>query len=554
MLPPELMIPIGSTEVSVTEVLRRIEWGDDLSYRINENDNLVVLYYSVDQRFNFKIPTVTSEEFTSIIRRDIVTDVDWVLNPGIFDEIFEIEVDIDADERISGVLLHSFDVELSVTASGGVDLSQIRFVTILDENVTQMDYVGTAADGITREPRPVNGGKVEDHTSRFSGTSGSAMLRYENIRVEPTAENTLPLGVRIAVDYPVAIPAGSTISYEYRVVDLEWTVLYGEFSPARRVGDHSETHDFDLSDFDGFRFVDPRITVNIESNVGTTFEFWIDYIEAFHSSDPTGTAVRAVFNNASTGNVDSESTHIAISNRPRYPWSEMIQAGIGPFNRIDGRTNLLFDQDITPNRMKYEYSVAHFNAPGDHNTPHFLTHNAGLNLKAVAELPLWVRNRRPGEERGYRHSETITGMNLPHELRDVPHDALEEVRLELRIRNGFATDVSFEITEFLDGDENKIDVPGFPKTYEIDAPPIVASGTQRGSVDHAAVGVQILRIELTGEQFEKIRLADQMTFNLIVDLKDGESPMRVTPQDFFGVQVGVYVKSNLDSSIINAFD
>ena len=105
----------------------------------------------------------------------------------------------------------------------------------------------------------------------------------------------------------------------------------------------------------------------------------------------------------------------------------------------------------------------------------------------------------------------------------------------------------------MDNDGNKIDVPGFPKTYEIAAPPIVDSEPQKGSVDHAAITQELVPIRITGEQFEKIRLADQMTFNLIIDLKDGESPMRVTPQDFFGVQVGVYVKSNLDSGIFNEF-
>jgi len=540
MLPPELMLPIGHANMNIMRILDSVSWNDGVSHGVNERDNLVVLFYSANQTFNFRIPEFTSEKF-NVLSRTVSTE-------GYFEEAFEMDINdnILVDGHIKSVLLRNFNVELTVTASPGVDLSQIEFTTILFDNVIQMDYVGTAADGISRQPVEINNGNVPHEYKRFPAGGGSIIFQFENIWVHPRNDNELPFKIRLTADNAAAIPVGSTITYEYRIVDLEWTVIYGDFPPARRIDEHSETHSFDISDFDGFRFVDPRITIDIESNVGTTFEFQIDFIEAFHSDNPTD-VVRAVFNNPSTGNIDSESTYALINKRPRYPWSDPVSMFMNerPFDRHDGRTNLLFDRPITPNRMRYEYSVSHTNVPDDYDTPHFLTPHAGLEITAIAELPLWLRERREGEERGFRLTETIYDIDLERVLPDV---RLEGVKVRLRVRNGLPSDVLFTVAEFLDKDGNNIDIPGFVMSYRIYAPPTNPNGT----VNHAAVAPRDLYIRLNEEQYDRFRLVDQIVYHLHADLKNlPDSHIRITPDDFFSVHVGVLLRGDLHTGMFN---
>jgi|GEM_PF-6372706 len=527
MLPPELMLPIGVLDMNIMRILDQINLSDGMEIRESGGDT-VSIFYSITEDFDFKIPELDYSKFGTI-ERTLTTSATNI-------ELLEIDINEDINvEHIESVLLSVFDVRLEITATGTVDWSGIQITTELYHNVTQMDETGR-----------IEQGNVAPETHHL-GDGQSVLISYRNIWVTPTNYNTLPMTVTVTAEAG-AIPAGSSITYTYSVEKADWRVAFGLFPASMIARNPNQIHDFDISDFDGFRFYDPRINISVRHNVGTSFRFWVDFIEAFNSVDPIGTSVRAWFNNANTGWMDSDSTFADVYRRPARWWSEPETAFIGRFDRHDGRTNLLFDDEVTPNRLRYSFSAESYRvSPDPIGTPHFITPDAFVTVTASAEIPLWLRERRPGEERGYQLTDTVFDLDLENTLPTNSVD-LDEVRLELRINNGLPFDVIFEIIAFLDKDGNRIDVPNFEIDERIQAPPTNADGT----ANHAAVQRQIVAIEINDEQFEKIRFADQMVFRMHADLMDHpESHIRITANDFFRIQVGVFVKGDLNTGMFN---
>lgn len=529
LLPEELTLPIGKTQFTVPDILDRLNL-EDISIEMTGNEINIVL--SDSETFTYRALNLADEVPELNISSHINSlPPGTVIGGGNMDEIpLRFVLDINNDmvkERIDSAHISLFEVEMTVTATN-IDLSKIEIDTEFESSNVYMLDGSTTKRTIT----PVNG--------------AASQLTYNNLVIIPagTDRKGIPMDVTIRVKQgeTITIQSGTTLGISYKIKALDYSVIYGKIPPAV-LDTHNNTHNFDISDFDGFYFANPQITIDVESNVGIYFLFNIDYIRAYKDTDPVNTTVYADFDG-------QQSTTWRMVNRSMEPFT-WFEEHIGTYDK-DNNTDALFSEH-TPNVLEYGYSVSAAESLEPEDKPFFITKDAELTVYARADVPLYFK-----ENSHMSYNDTISGLDLGETFPEKIE--LDTCILELKVLNGLPVRAILKMKELLDENGNPLrDRSGNIITlskdeYIIKAPAVHTTGTpdKIGTVIDPLLTV--VEIPLNLDDYHNLLKTNKIVYEVLVDRDSSDERIHFTPNDMFSIELGLYLKAKITTDDINDID
>jgi hypothetical protein len=99
----------------------------------------------------------------------------------------------------------------------------------------------------------------------------------------------------------------------------------------------------------------------------------------------------------------------------------------------------------------------------------------------------------------------------------------------------------------LDSNGAKINTTLDDTSYVINAPTIASDG----KVVVSSIAAQIIKVNVSKTQFEDLKKAKSVMFNVTADGKDSSTAIHFTTTDSFVVRLGVFVKGNTVRNLSN---
>ena len=293
--------------------------------------------------------------------------------------------------------------------------------------------------------------------------------------------------------------------------------------------------DFDLSFLDGFKLHDPQLNFGVRTNAGIPVLFDIAYVKAYRE-DEAGNPVAGSEVFASFGG--SQSTTLDIANVAEMPG---LWGGENwfRFDRESAQTNALFATDPLPNALEFAYSAqAGERTDGQWS---FLTPDAAVHVVREAVVPLWFDESAEGSEIVIR--DTITGLELDSLMPE--GIVLEQALLALNIENGLPVGFELALDAFLDADGRTVDVP-MERSYKLDMPDVDTDGR----IPQGAAAQPVpWEINVDQQAYDALRQVNSIVYSIHLRQEAGKR-VRFEQSNYFGLQVGVYVKGEVNSSIM----
>ncbi len=417
LLPETLVFPVGSTKMTLKELLEKMDIDDMID--INDTDNEVYVTIKDEVTYNMRPLEFGADEFEPL---DFIYDfrdetgelpgASWTFSePLVKNFLVEINGDNDFD-RIDSVRIANFVAQLTVTEVPGsdIDISKLKITTEFDKDnavILNPDY--SHSQEIFRDVF------TPGSSERFHTIQRNNILFIPSIEQSPGQADRVVLPVTIIIEDKngtgITVTANSAIGLRYDITNLDWEVAYGDFPPSI-LGEGIERHDFDISELDGMKFYNPQILLTISSNIGSRFIFDVDYIKSYFEYSyeviDENSVRYALFDN------DERSMKFPIDNRSLVPgqWGEVT---LYQFDRNNGNTHLLFSYEKTPNVLEYAYSVQ--TATKSPSEPdRFITPEPVLAVSAEARIPLYF-----SEGSNVNITDTISELdlnsNLPEEIK-----------------------------------------------------------------------------------------------------------------------------------------
>lgn len=383
-------------------------------------------------------------------------------------------------------------------------------------------------------------GVVADSITPQLRTPGQFVFRNLDITPfegEDDRTGGLPLKMTITIytGDGLTISTSDELTTSFSLDALDWSVAYGTFS-AIKVEPRTESMDgFDISFLDGFKLYDPQLNVGVRTNAGVPVLLDIAYVKTF-KEDEAGNPVPGSEAYALFGG--SQSTTLEMANVATMPgqWG-----GYNWFNfdRETAQTNLLFGTDPLPNALELSYSArVTERADGEWS---FLTPDAAVQVTYEAVVPLWFDASAEGSEIVIR--DTIAGLELDSLMPDGIE--LERALLALSIENGLPVGFELALDAFLDADGRQVDVP-MERSYKLDMPDVDSDGRVPQG---AAVQPVAWNIDVDQAAYDALRRVSSIVYSIHLRQEPGKR-VRFETDNYFGMQVGVYVKGEVNSSIM----
>lgn len=347
----------------------------------------------------------------------------------------------------------------------------------------------------------------------------------------------LPLKMTLTINTGdgLTISTSDELTTSFSLDALDWSVAYGTFSAVEVEPRTGSMDGFDISFLDGFRLYDPQLNVGVRTNAGVPVLLDIAYVKTF-KEDEAGNPVPGSEAYASFGG--SQSTTLEIANVAVTPgqWGGYNWFG---FDRETAQTNLLFGTDPLPNALELSYSArVTGRADGEWS---FITPDAAVQLTYEAVVPLWFDASAEGSEIVIR--DTVAGLELDSLMPE--GIVLEQALLALTLENGLPVGFELVLDTFLDADGQAVDVP-MDNRYELPMPDVDDEG--RVPQDAAAEPVQ-WNIDVDQAAYDALRRVNSIVYSIHLRQEPGKR-VRFETDNYFGMQVGVYVKGEVNSSIM----
>lgn len=347
----------------------------------------------------------------------------------------------------------------------------------------------------------------------------------------------LPLKMTLTINTGdgLTISTSDELTTSFSLDALDWSVAYGTFSAVEVEPRTGSMDGFDISFLDGFRLYDPQLNVGVRTNAGVPVLLDIAYVKTF-KEDEAGNPVPGSEAYASFGG--SQSTTLEIANVAVTPgqWGGYNWFG---FDRETAQTNLLFGTDPLPNALELSYSARVTGR--DDGEWSFITPDAAVQLTYEAVLPLWFDASAEGSEIVIR--DTVAGLELDSLMPE--GIVLEQALLALTLENGLPVGFELVLDAFLDADGQAVDVP-MDNRYELPMPDVDDEG--RVPQDAAAEPVQ-WNIDVDQAAYDALRRVNSIVYSIHLRQEPGKR-VRFETDNYFGMQVGVYVKGEVNSSIM----
>ncbi len=495
-----LVIPIGSFDAEVSSIISnyfkdnrfvKIE-GDDVLFTLTDSSNFVFHYLSfIDKVRPLQINSPLTTTYITI--------------PANTQKLFELHSEIDfginnnieyerVDSVIFSTLKNTFDFQYSDITPDDIDS-----IVITSEKFSK---------------------PVIYRKKQFTSTT-------YNIKVLPQADGKVPIVIRVFFKSVIDTELTSSILFKFKLKFdvLDFDVAYGYFKPSV-LQRHVLTRRLVWNDFLSnslLRFSNPKIDVQIRTNVGANLRFEFDSVLATY---PDNSVVYAEFN----GN---KIMHENIDKKPEKP-GKLITYNLRTFDNEWGKTWLLFDKTEKPDSLIYAYGASlNPDAYLTDKTPDFLLPDSRVYVKIQAKLPFQLN-----ELSNYLYRDSVTGIKegLQSQIKDINYGNIDSVFLVLSIENSLPVSAIISL-DYADTLGNKIDT-GVVNEFKIESGRVDAAGKV------AEPFTSKIDVLLTKKQFEILR---NELDKLLVQIKfagmDEGSKIHITARDKISLHTGIFLKN-----------
>jgi hypothetical protein len=518
-----LVLPIGEANITLGDLLSNVGSQDNVTFdsdsillQVNDSNDIEAPTYDFQSNFN---PTdLTFSPFPT----------NRVLNPPYtFPAIgttSSINTGLNTDitkQRVDSIRLKTMSFSISLN-SNMLTADNYRFIVTFPGD--RLKYQN--GNSITIDAKPL-----------FFNVPVNITL-YNVVMYTTGTSAVLPIKADILVtpgNSSISVGPTSTIALKIDVKSLDFDVAFGLFD-LQKVGAQPLEIPFDLkSSFAssmpnlslGLKLANPKIDLQLISNIGTYLKFNIENIKAYVKENPT-VQVEANFNGSSTPPSETIS-------RPEF--NKFVTYNFKQLNRVWGGTNLLFDLTKNYNMLSYKFTLQNdldmINAHPD--KPCFVKADTKIKTKFKVTIPLYFDK---GTSITLIDTISDLGSKIKSNLKD---NTVDSAALILTVKNGIPLKLKFEITHFLDSLGNELPVSGFERTYSIEAPEVNSIGlSSYGSVNNIAeshITLNILKNQV--EEFKKLK---NLIFKLTVEGKDANSAIQITKNNTLSVKAGLFVK------------
>lgn len=354
----------------------------------------------------------------------------------------------------------------------------------------------------------------------------------------PANATSIPVNIKIDAkngNTAQTISPASTINATLKFTQFNFSVVYGFFKPAVIVS-KTEQIPLDVSSYlpDAFlKFAHPQATITAKTNVGTYVKFRIDYIKAFLKSNPIASEAKASF-----------------SGKDYYDFNLPKPAAFGDsisktvtFNSQNARTDLLFNNIIRPDVLEYQFStyVNQDSLDAHPLVPLFFPSTGMIKTKIKIKIPLYLN---AGSNVNWNDTLYIDGGTIGDK---VENSVIDSSVLVFKVSNGLPIKASTLKFSLLDSNGAKINTTLDDQNYPINAPTIDAAG----KVVVSSIVPQTIKINVSKAQFEDLKKAKSVIFNIAAEGKDSSTAIHFTTDDSFIVRLGVFVKGNTVRNLSN---
>ena len=357
-----------------------------------------------------------------------------------------------------------------------------------------------------------------------------------NFVIKPVGLSNLPVQINVEAKTNTVqtVTSSQTVGTVYTFKDFDYDVVYGSFQPAV-IATKTQQIPLDVSSYlpDAFlRFANPQATITAKTNVGTYVQFRIDYIKAFLKSNPVTSEAKANFSGKDYFNFNMT--------KPARPGDLATKTEI--FNSANARTDLLFDNLIRPDMLEYKFST-YLNQDSllyHAGVPLFFPSNGKIEATVKVKIPLYLN---AGSNVNWNDTLHIDGGTIGDK---VDNSVIDSSVLVFKVTNGLPIKATLRFS-FLDSNGLNINTDLAGKYYVINAPGIAVDG----KVDPSKIAAQTIKVNVSKTQFEALKKAKSVIFNVAADGKDSSTAIHFTTTDSFVVRLGVFVKGNTVRNLNN---
>lgn len=521
-LPGQLTFPlIGASEMTLLDLLEKGEI--DAHLDVIEKNTIAVLL-SLDTVMTYRQDDIDLEDAVILPLEPTLVRKSGLVGE---DEKSFIISGIGTDIEINHVDINKMFVEMTVTTTNlsAADKNKLKIETIFPTEDIRTNENGT----LSKSYELSNG----DNTT----------LEFPDFSVGLAGNNKIALQTKVYTldGQELESIEGASIKIEYNILTLDYETVWGKIPP--KIKDPEKKRiTFDIDILNGFTFLDPRLEVSAESNVGAKLGITIDEMTAYYSDN---TPISAKFYDAA-GNDFTKKSFVSAA-RAQEPGDIATLLDDYKLNKDSVNIVDLFTPDSDgkmPNELDYLYSIYGISDGNDN----FMTRDAYLTFDVKAIIPLYVKI----SEKGIGYSNTLevdASEVLPKGI------APDEIYLELEVKNGLPAEFSLEITGFYD--ENGDEVPEFyengvlkdmlganPKIIE--APEVNSDGTVNRDKENY-LNPTLIPISIELDEYEGLRKLRSIAYEIRIGRSDVDDAC-FTIDDAISIKAGIYLKADMTIS------
>ena len=529
LIDESLVVPVGVDTIKIKELLQKLS--KDNQVTTDPAGQGTEIYFEKEEKYDYSfrnISLLNGNNVSTNISLQPVANGTYSVGAGqsiptvTTSAIFDLGINSDVNtERVDKVLVTNTLLNLALAFPGfNAPLSNIMTIT-LTFPVGRVTFA--------------NGGSTYSFTtSSFNSTvnlpisiidmSGGAKIIPVDISITAKNGNTSQI-----------LNTSSKINAVLKFTQLDFSVVYGFFKPAVIVS-KTQQIPLDVSSYlpNAFlKFANPQAIITAKTNVGTYVQFRIDYIKAFLKSNPAASTAKANF-----------------SGKDYYDFNLPKPAVFGDsisktviFDSQNARTDLLFDNAIRPDVLEYQFStyVNQDSLNAHPLVPLFFPAVGMIKTNIKIKIPLYLK---AGSNVNWNDTLQINGGTIGDKI---DNSVIDSSVLVFKVSNGLPIKASTLRFSFLDSNGIKINTSLDDQNYAINAPTIDVAG----KVVVSSIVAQTIKVNVSKAQFEDLKKAKSVIFNVTAEGKDNSTAIHFTTNDSFIVKLGVFVKGNTVRNLSN---
>ena len=526
LIDESLVVPVGVDTIKIKELLQKLSTDNQVT--TDPAGQGTEIYFEKEEKYDYDFRDI------SLLKNNTQTTVSFQPSPGG-------SISVPANSAIPSANLNtSFNLGLnSDVANERVDKVLVTKATLnLALSFTSLNLL--PANMTVTLTFPTDRVTLANGTSSMSfvPTSLNSNIDILNFTVNmPANATSIPVNIKIDAkngNTTQTVSPASKINTTLKFTQFNFSVAYGFFKPAVIVS-KTQQIPLDVSSYlpDAFlRFANPQAIITAKTNVGTYVQFRIDYIKAFLKSNPAASTAKANF-----------------SGKDYYDFNLPKPAVFGDsisktvtFDSQNARTDLLFDNAIRPDVLEYQFSTyVNQDSLNAHPLVPLFFPSAGMIKTTVkVKIPLYLK---AGSNVNWNDTIYINGGTIGDKI---DNSVIDSSALVFKVTNGLPIKATLRFA-LIDSNGAKINTTLDDTSYVINAPTISADG----KVVTSSLAPQTIKVNVSKTQFEDLKKAKSVIFNVAADGKDSSTAIHFTTTDSFIVRLGVFVKGNTVRNLNN---